>query len=317
MKEFKKMIIAILTILTILFIALFFYAYRWNILNPNKSGSIKVENLDRTFIYHVPKILKPNPKLIIVYHGSTLKAFMMQIFSGHEFDLLADKSENTIIVYPQGYKEQWNDCRKNAPYDANKLNIDDVTFTEQIIAYFKSKYQINEKGIFAVGYSNGGGMVTRLAYTLPDIFKSYAIISNNLPVAENCICNEVQKPVSIIYFSGVKDHIVPFDGGEAFVNGISYGFGQSTEQTLKHWLSASFCHSTASYHKDFKNKNGDITAIQTNYNSTSTSKKITFVKLLDGGHTIPNRNFRIPIKALGNMNAEVDAPQLIWGFFMN
>lgn len=39
-----------------------------HIVNPNKDGSFLIDNLQRTFIYHVPKNLKPNPKLIVVYH---------------------------------------------------------------------------------------------------------------------------------------------------------------------------------------------------------------------------------------------------------
>ncbi len=90
-----------------------------------------------------------------------MKAFLMQIFTGHEFDLLADANQNTIIVYPQDYKNNWNDCRKEASYPAKRLNVDDVAFTRKIIPFFKKNYNINKTDIFAVGFSNGGQMVLK------------------------------------------------------------------------------------------------------------------------------------------------------------
>ncbi len=105
---------------------------------------------------------------------------MMQIFTGHEFDLAADKNQNAIIAYPQWYKGNWNDCRKLAPYPAKQLNLDDVGFTEQIISYFKTNYEIDANEIYSVGYSNGGQMVMKLANLKPEWFKGFDIISANI-----------------------------------------------------------------------------------------------------------------------------------------
>lgn len=308
-------IVFIFSILVVLLLALVLYTYRWNILNPNRSGKVKIDNLERTFIYHIPKNLKPNPKLIMVYHGSRLKAYMMQILTGHGFDIMADINKNAIIVYPQGYEEQWNDCRAKAPYNANKLNLDDVGFTDAVIDYFKVNYKINDQTIYAIGYSNGGGMVSRLANEKPGLFKALAIICSNIPVDENNKCRLKQKPLSLIYFVGEQDPIVKYGGGESFVKGKSFGFSQSVEESLSYWLKANECNNTSKKLAEFRNSQGELTALQTNYRSVVTSKTISFVKILDGGHTIPNFQFRIPIKILGNMNGEVNAPELIWDFF--
>ncbi|MFT4154045.1 alpha/beta hydrolase family esterase [Parafilimonas sp.] len=316
MKLFLKMTYIVLLLLLGTFLGLIIYTYRWNITNPNKSHSVTVDNYTRRFIYHIPKQLSPNPKLIIAYHGSKLKGFMMQIFTGHEFDLLADKYKDAIIVYPEGYKGHWNDCRKEAPFEAKQKNLNDVEFTQKIIDFFKTEYSINEKEIFAVGYSNGGFMVFRLANEKSSVFKSFAVISSNLPVNANYIKNNLQSPISLIYFSGMKDEIVPYEGGEVFVNEASYGFVRSTQETLDYWLNVNNSDSSNAIAK-FKNKNEEITAIKTDYFSNSSGKKISVIKMFDGGHTIPNQNFRLPIKAIGKMNKEVDAPQLIWDFFMD
>lgn len=309
------MTLVFLSLLALLFLALYIYAYRWNISSPNKSASVRVGAMERTFIYHVPSNLKKNPKLVILYHGSNMKAFMMQIFSGHEFDLLADQDQDAIIVYPQGFKNNWNDCRKNAPFPAKELNIDDIGFTEKLIAYFKEKYQIDTDNVFAAGFSNGGQMVIKLANTRASLFKGYAVISANRPTDDNNECTALQQPVSMIYFSGKKDPIVPFEGGSTILDGKDFGKVVSSEQNSVYWIQAAQCNATAVSSKIFVNTAKFVTARQTDYSSTVTGKKVTYVEIEDGGHTIANSNFRIPISKMGNMNKEVDAPQIIWDFF--
>lgn len=302
------MIASALFLVVVAIAALFLYTYRWNILHPNQSYSLKIDGYDRTFIYHTPKHIHKNPKLIIVYHGSGLKSFMMQIFTGHEFDLLADKTRDAIIVYPQGYRHNWNDCRKNAPFAAKKLNMDDVTFTKEIIQYFKTNYQIDTAQVYAVGYSNGGQMAFRLAATIPGLFNAYAAIGSTLPAPENNLCSGPQQPVSMLLINGQQDGIVPYNGGEIILNGESYGMAESAPSTAEYWRAAAGATQIST--QDYGN-----TAIQTNYYNKMNHKKVSFVNIKDGGHNIPNRNFRIYIAKLGYMNKDVDAPAVIWDFF--
>lgn len=309
------MMVILAATLLVLFLALYLYTYRWNILNPNKSDSIMIDGIERTFIYHVPKNIQENPKLVIVYHGSNMKAFMMQIFTGHEFDLSADEDKDAIIVYPQGFKNNWNDCRKNAPFPAKILNIDDISFTENMITYFKKKYQIDSTNVFAIGFSNGGQMVMKLANTRPLLFKGFAVISANRPTADNNECADKQEPVSMIYFSGQKDPIVPFNGGRTILDGKDLGKVISSKENSLYFINAAECNITSNSIHKFANNDKKYTAEQTDYISSITHKKVSYVEILDGGHTIPNANFRIPISKIGHMNKEVDAPRIIWNFF--
>ena len=314
----KKMAYLILSILISCIAGLLIYTYRWNMINPNKSGSFIIDNLKRTFVYHVPRKLNDKSKLMIVYHGSRLRAFMMQIFTGHEFDELADIDENTIIASPQGYEKNWNDCRKQSPYPAKQLNVDDVKFTEQIISFFKKEYQIDTTHIFAVGYSNGGQMVMKLAMQKPEWFKGFAVISANLPTESNNECVDTKRPVSLLLMNGTNDPINPYEGGEVILDGQSLGSVVSMEQNAQHWLNVSDCNSSEKVTVKFpQNKAGDnITAIQETYASRTNDKQISIIKVINGGHVIPNRNFRIPIKKLGEMNKDIDGPKVIWDFLM-
>jgi polyhydroxybutyrate depolymerase len=305
----RKMIIGALLILFVAIAALFLYTYRWNIGNPNKSHSLQIDGYERTFIYHVSKHIRPHPKLIIVYHGSKLKSFMMQIMTGHEFDILADQNQDAIVVYPQGYMGNWNDGRIQASYPAKKLNMDDITFTKEIIRYFKEQYHIDPTQIYAVGFSNGGQMAFRLAATVPDLFAAYATIGSTLPAPENNLfAHNPQQPVSIILINGQQDGIVPFNGGEIILKGESFGMAESALTTAAYWQAAAGA-------TEISSLQFGQTAIQTNYYNKENHKKVSFVNIKDGGHNMPNKNFRIYISLLGHINKDVDVPAVIWDFF--
>lgn len=295
---------------------LWFYTYRWNLFNPLKREIIVVDRLQRAFLYHVPKNLGPQPRLIIAYHGTGMNANLMQIFTGHEFDLLADSEKNTIIVYPQGYKNNWNDCRIDADFPAKKLNVNDVDFTCRIISFFSKKYHINEHKVYAAGFSNGGQMVNKLARTIPERFKGFAVISANIPDKSNDACTAADRPISIIIFSGMSDPIVPYHGGPVKMGRKDLGLVQSSEQTLHYWLGLGAFErcSTMGRTGPTQTENG-LLSKRTDYHSKADGRFVSFIAMSDGGHTIPNRNFRIPIKVMGNMNREIDAPKLIWDFF--
>lgn len=299
------MLLIILVTIAALLTGLFFYTYRWNLIHPNHAGSIHINGYERSFIYHIPKNVQHNPKLIIAFHGSRLKPFLMQIFTGHEFDLLADQSGDAIIVYPQGYMGNWNDCRKRATFPAKRLNIDDVAFTEQLIGYFKKTYHVDQ--VYGVGYSNGGTMIFRLAAERADLFTAFATICANIPTDDNNSNPVVKTPVSMISIFGRMDPIVPFEGGRIVLDGQDWGTVKSAAETVAFWNQVNKGQLLTEH------TNGSLSR-QTWY-SAPTRKKLVYIGIDNGGHTIPNRNFRIPIKKLGPMSGDLDAPLEIWEFF--
>ena len=70
-------------------------------------------------------------------------------------------------------------------------------------------------------------------------FKSFAIMIAQLSYENERQCNNPQSPVSLIIFNGMKDHIIPYNGGEAMLKGMSYGHIYSAEESVQHWLTAS------------------------------------------------------------------------------
>ena len=48
-------------------------------------------------------------------------------------DRLADQ-HGFVVLYPDGYRRNWNDCRKHATFPAKLQNIDDIGFIRTLIA---------------------------------------------------------------------------------------------------------------------------------------------------------------------------------------
>jgi polyhydroxybutyrate depolymerase len=125
--------------------------------------SLLIEGHQRTFHYLKPP--QSGTSLVFVLHGSNGNGEQMRSRAKKLEDIA--NAENIVLVYPDGYKKFWNECRKTANSEANHLDINENTFFSQMIDYFKQKQGIDDKKVFAVGTSGGGHMAYKLALTMP------------------------------------------------------------------------------------------------------------------------------------------------------
>ena len=204
-----------------------------------KTFSIDHDNIERTYDLYIPKNFKENSGAFFVLHGSYGRAKDMRIATGYDFEYLAEK-KGFLVIYPQGYKNFWNDCRASADYAANQENIDDVGFLKKIIQEISSNYKVDQKKIIATGISNGGQMIYRLAYEVPELISVHAPLVATIPVNVNNECKKENKGVNILIFNGTKDPIAPYNGGQVELFGnTSRGIVQSSENTYAYWKSLS------------------------------------------------------------------------------
>lgn len=286
--------------------------------NPLHSARLTVNNLKRTFLYYIPKHLTQTPKLVFVLHGSGMEAKGMQVLSGAQFDKLADKNKDIIVVYPQGYGRYWNDCRKSATFDSKKLKVDDIAFFESMVKYFKENYAIDEQHVFAAGYSNGAQMCFKLAKERPGVFKGFAAVTANLPAETNDDCVQSHQPVSMLLLNGTADPINPYNGGIVKAgDGKERGEVMSTNQTLQYWLGLAKGDTTSMKEYDFPDVNtkDKSTAIQYTYDCVQSEKKVVLIKVINGGHIFMNAGFHLWPRVFGNVNKDINAPQVIMEFF--
>jgi len=282
------------------------------------SNRLRIDNLTRDFYHYVPSNLEGSPKLIFVLHGSGMMAKGMQMLSGHEFDRMADKYRDMIIVYPQGYGRYWNDCRKGGTFDAKKLKVDDVAFFLAMIKYYRDKFGINDSAVFAAGYSNGAQMCFKLAKECPELFKGIAAVSANLPAEGNDDCTESGKPVSILVMNGTSDPVNPYNGGLVKAgDGKQRGEVISTSRTMQYWLTLDKGDTTSvtEYPYPDVDQRDKSTAIKYSYRCAQTGKTVVLLKVINGGHIFMNDGFRYWPRVLGNVNKDISAPRVIMDFF--
>lgn len=263
------------------------------------SDSLEVENHFRSFHFNEPTNNKKNKSLIFVLHGSGGNGKQMMA-SAKKLDQLSS-SENLLVVYPNGYKRYWNECRKAATTPPNLENINEEAFFAAMIQYFKKQYRINTKNVFVVGTSGGGHMAYKLAMTLPEKIKAITAIVASLPDPSNfdCIEKKVAKPVLIV--NGTADSLNRWEGGKIRLgNGVNMGMICSTEKSFQYWSDLAGYIGEPSKETLPDTDPSDQKTIERYQFRAKGKPEVTLLKVIGGKHDYP-----------GDIDVHVEA----WSFF--
>lgn len=116
---------------------------------------------------------------------------------------LADE-EGFLVVYPRGtgFPLRWNTGNEGFRFSI----ADDVGFIEMVLDALSDCYT----EVYGSGFSNGGGMVNRLACETADRFVGIGSVAGAYGELRDG-CNPVE-PVPIIAFHGKTDDVVPYAG---------------------------------------------------------------------------------------------------------
>ncbi len=266
----------------------------------NHEFSIKVNNLNRNYILHVPPQIsqkKPLP-LVFIFHGGLGDAASQQKLSN--MDPIADR-EGFITVYPQGYQKTWNAgiCCGRAVKD----NVDDVAFISLLIDDISSKLPVNPSRIYATGHSNGAMLSYKLACQLSNKIAAIAPVAAPMGITD---CNP-SRPVSVMHFHGTADLCAPYNGGEA--KAAAGTIFPAVKDSIDTWKKLDGCSQTA---RETYNK-GDAKCMTYSCKSGS---EVTLCTIQNGGHAWPDGT-SYPAKAIcgGDISRDISASEEIWKFF--
>jgi polyhydroxybutyrate depolymerase len=195
--------------------------------------SLLVDGHYRSFHFYKPPSSTSGASLVFVMHGSGGDGKSMARRTG-KLEAIASK-ENFIAVYPDGYKRFWNECRKAATSQANIENVDEVAFFEAMIRYFKERYLINERNVFAVGSSGGGHMAYKLGLLAPRTFRAVTALIANLPDDANMDCAPAGVPLPVMIVNGTDDPVNPYNGGQVRAGNFNPGTVRSTDESFRYW----------------------------------------------------------------------------------
>ncbi len=201
--------------------------------------------LTRTYVLHVPPDLDPSTRypLVVFLHGGNGTAAMIQMST--RFDAVADR-ESFLVVYPDGIANNWNGGRGTS--DAELMGVDDVTFIRELIAATVMSAGADEGRVFAIGVSNGGMMMHRLACEAADVITAVVPVISAL--AEPLATCTPARPISMLAIQGDDDPFIPIDGGDTHHRDRpALGDGGnvlSADATRTHWREANGCTSFTS-----------------------------------------------------------------------
>ena len=170
-----------------------------------------------------------------------------------------------IGIYPQGYLESWN-------LGPEPSNANDVEFINLIVDELQNYDNLNFDKMYAIGTSNGSGMVNKLAIET-NHFKAIAPIASQL--IESLPLLDSTNPVSVLQVNGAADTTIPIDGGPR----LGHIFLDAYE-SAELWATKFNCS---------QNPNIIMLAQDTLYvfDSCENEKEIRYLRIEDGEHNLP------------------------------
>jgi polyhydroxybutyrate depolymerase len=279
-----------------------------------RRNAVRVGGRDRTYLIYVPANLPPQAALVIVFHGSGMDGARMRRCTGYAFDCLADQ-HGFVVLYPNGYRQNWNDCRKHATFPAKRENIDDMGFIRALIGCVKQEQDVDEKRVYVFGYSNGGHMAFRLAMEAPDEIAAVAAVAASLPTPDASSCPQQGPTSRVMMVNGTADPINPYQGGIVTLFGFaSRGSVMSAVASAQNFAERNGITAPPIPGEVPKGSSDEITSVEILTWQTNGKPVSCLYTVRGGGHVIPQPAYRFP-RLLGKTTNLLDAPRAAFRFF--
>jgi polyhydroxybutyrate depolymerase len=279
-------------------------------------GSFTWDGLKRTYVIHLPPSFgKTGPlPLVMVLHGGGGTGEKMERLTLGGINRLSDR-EGFVVVYPDGIEEHWNDGRDKVKYRAHREKIDDVGFLSALIDHLAAGGNIDKKRVYVTGISNGAMMSNRLACELTGRIRAIAPVAGNMPydLAPRC---SPSRPIPVLMISGTQDPMMPWAGGEAHFLRLKFGKVLSVPETIKFWVAHNHCAPAPAVTREPDKNPQDGTRVRKEvYAGCDAGAEVILYPVEGGGHTWPKGYRYLPERLIGKTSEDIDANELIWGFF--
>jgi polyhydroxybutyrate depolymerase len=265
--------------------------------------SLQFEGLTRTCLVHLPPGYDGSraAPLVLALHGMGGDGAGMARLT--HFDTIADEG-GFIVAYPDGLRRRWS-------YGPLPMlgGIDDVGFIAALIAALSSDLAIDQARVYALGMSNGGGLIDLLICRRADLFAAVAIVSATIGSFMARICRP-SRPVSVLMIHGTDDPLVPFAGGSRRRQVLL-----SAPDTAQHWARLAGCQEgpVVNYLPDYAH---DGTQVRYDvFSGGQDGAEVILYVIEGGGHSWPGGWAYLPERIIGKTSRQIDASLVIWDFF--
>lgn len=252
---------------------------------------------ERLYRIHLPSGYRSNvpQPLVLNFHGHGSTAAAQEKLT--KLSLLADQ-QDFLAVYPQGmigpdHQSGW------ATGPAWDPQVNDVLFVSDLLNHLQAQFCIDPLRIYAMGFSNGGGMTNLLAARMAGRIAAFASVSGSYyPVAGGY---HLVRPAPFLEIHGTADRVVPYDGSLA----KDYS---SVTSWLLNWVQRNHCSSRSDVFMKQK------TMIGEQWPGCQAGATVIHYRILHEGHIWPRVLFREQVQ---NKWRCVTATTLIWQFFQD
>ncbi len=282
----------------------------------DRKMDIRAGGFRRSYRVHVPQAYTPDRHwpLVVILHGAFSTAREMEKHS--RFSELADR-EGFIALYPNGMGifgilQHWNagHCCGKAARD----QVDDVGFVIAALDEVRKLLNVDPRRIYAVGFSNGGMLVHRLAAEKPEVWAAVAPLAGSVGGRKDAKhplwrIPDPAVPVSVLLMHGMLDEQIPYMGGSV---GGKPGTREylSAEESARFWARSDGCEAPPETREIMK---GAVT-LRTWKNCCNNTEVVLYT-LKEWGHVWPGRPFTTEALEPGDPFLEFDAAEITWQFF--
>lgn len=281
----------------------------------DRSFTLTVGDLERQYTVHIParyESAKPAP-VVMMFHGAggTARGAMRQTGWSAKAD-----AAGFLAVFPEAVSRDpsrpprfknnpqvWNDGSGRG--HARRANIDDVGFINAVIDDLKSRFAIDERRIYATGFSNGASMTFRVGTELSKRIAAIAPVSGLLWLKHP----KLERPVPLIYLIGTEDPFNPPDSVKATMANRKTNPRPSPRGSVERWAKLLGC---APEPKQVANRDGVKVAA---YGACREESQVVFYTIEGMGHTWPGGRSRLPEWMVGKTTSKLKATDVIWEFF--
>ena len=270
-----------------------FWGNKDDIENEN-AITLNHNGVEREYLLHVPELYTGAVAvpLVMNFHGGGGTATGQMYLA--DMRPIADTA-NFILVYPQGLhlddggSTHWNSMLLS---DSNKSTVDDFGFIDALINELSLTYNIDQKRLYATGFSNGADIAFTLGCYLNNSIAAVAPVSGLMlhnPSSANCTPSN---RVGVMIIHGTSDDARP-------LNGIN-GYYASIDGAIAFWSdvnSTSLSPNITTYNSD------GLTVELHSYLDQEENAYIEYYKIINGEHSWLNIT-----------NDGAGTNQLIWNF---
>jgi polyhydroxybutyrate depolymerase len=212
----------------------------------------------------------------------------------------AADERGVVVVYADGLSlGTWNAGSCCGTSSSN--DVDDVGFLGAALDEVLPAYCLDDRRVYAAGFSNGGMLSHRLACEMSDRIAAIGSTAGTLAIPA---C-EPSRPVPIMHTHGTDDGVVEWDGG-------GLGNARSVEDTIDTWLRLDGCTDAepTTIHDE-----GDATCVA--WTACDQASEVRLCTIDGGGHQWPGGEDAAPVQGTaGMLSDDLQTSEELLEFFL-